>query len=171
MQHADAPGIAARQKATDLVGLIGFLLVSFGAAGIGGLFTSSGLGDWYDSLRKPPWTPPDAVFGPVWTVLYAAMGVAAWLVWRRAGWRGARVALGLFGVQLVLNAAWSGLFFGLRRPDLAAIEIVVLWVAILATILAFARVSRTAAGLMVPYLLWVTFASALNLAIWRLNLP
>ena len=126
-------------------------------------------GPWYDALRKPPFQPPKSVFGPVWTVLYAAMGVAAWRVWRRAGWGGARRPLTLFLVQLALNVAWSWLFFAWRRPDLASVEIVVLWLAILATLLAFRRVDRPAAWLLAPYLAWVTFATALTIAIWRLN--
>jgi tryptophan-rich sensory protein len=99
------------------------------------------------------------------------MAVAAWLVWRRPGWPIARRALGLFGLQLALNVAWSGLFFGLRNPGLALLEIIALWLAILATIIAFARLRPTAGWLMVPYLLWVTFAAGLNLTIWRLNTP
>ncbi len=126
-------------------------------------------GEWYASLDKPSWNPPSAVFGPVWTVLYVLMGVAAWLVWKRAGFAGAPVALGLFGLQLVLNALWSYLFFGLQQPALAFIEIVVLWFAILATTIAFWRVSVPAGMLLLPYLAWVGFASALNLRLWRLN--
>jgi benzodiazapine receptor len=126
-------------------------------------------GPWYDALRKPQFQPPKSVFGPVWTVLYAAMGVAAWRVWRRAGWGGARGALTLFLAQLALNVAWSWLFFAWRRPDLASVEIVVLWLAILATLLAFRRVDRPAAWLLAPYLAWVTFATALTIALWRLN--
>jgi tryptophan-rich sensory protein len=171
MNTADAPVQPPRSDSAPraVLSLIGFLLACFAAAGIGGAFTGQGLGPWYDSLDKPRWTPPSSLFGPVWTALYTAMGVAAWLVWRRAGWSGGRIPLGLFAVQLALNVAWSGLFFGLRRPDLAAFEIVILWVAILATLIAFFRVSRPAGVLMVPYLLWVSFATALNLAIWQLN--
>jgi translocator protein len=147
-------------------GLAGWIAVSFVAAAVGSRFEP---GAWYAALNKPPWTPPSWLFGPVWTVLYATMGVAAWLVWERAGFRGARVALTLFGAQLVLNAAWSWLFFGLQRPGLAAAEIVVLLAAIVATCVAFWRV-RTAAGLLLlPYIGWVGFATALNLAIWWLN--
>jgi tryptophan-rich sensory protein len=105
----------------------------------------------------------------VWSALYLLMAVAAWLVWRRAGLRTAGRALGLFSVQLILNVAWSGVFFGLRSPAAALVEIVLLWVAIAATIAAFSRTSSVASWIMVPYLAWVTFAGALNLAIWRLN--
>lgn len=171
MNTADAPVQPLRSNTTfrAVLSLTGFVLICFAAAGLGGAFTSQGLGPWYDSLNTPRWTPPAFLFGPVWTALYAGMAVAAWLVWRRVGWSGGRVALGLFAVQLALNVAWSGLFFGLRRPDLAAIEIVILWSAILATLIAFLRINRAAGMLILPYLLWVTFASALNLAIWRLN--
>ena len=126
-------------------------------------------GEWYASLSKPSWNPPNAIFGPVWTLLYALMAVSAWLVWRRAGFGGAGAALGLFVFQLVLNALWSYLFFGLHRPDIAFFEIVVLWVAILAVVLLFWRVDRTAGALMLPYLTWVGFASFLNFTLWRMN--
>jgi tryptophan-rich sensory protein len=124
---------------------------------------------WYDLLRKPDWTPPGEVFGPVWSVLYVLMAVAAWLVWRVRGFAGAQVALGLYALQLALNGLWSVLFFHLHALTAATVEIVVLWAAILATTLAFRRISATAAVLMLPYLAWVTFASALTFAIWRLN--
>jgi tryptophan-rich sensory protein len=109
------------------------------------------------------------VFGPVWSLLYLLMGISAWQVWRKTGFRAAAVPLGWFGVQLVLNAAWSGLFFGLQSPGAALIEIVLLWGAILATTIAFWRRSALAGWLMLPYLAWVSFAVALNLAIWNLN--
>lgn len=147
-------------------GLVGWLIVSFAAAAIGSRYLP---GAWYASLAKPAWNPPAAVFAPVWTVLYASMGVAAWLVWRRAGFGGAGAALALFGAQLVLNAAWSYLFFGLHRPDLAFLDIVALWVAILVVAVLFGRQDRRAGALMVPYLVWVGFASCLNFALWRLN--
>lgn len=156
-------------KLHQIGGWVIWVALSFAAAAIGGMFTARSVGSWYVVLQKPAWTPPAGVFGPVWTVLYLLMGTAAWLVWRRQGWAGAALPLTLFLVQLLLNAAWSGLFFGLRNPGLALIEIVLLWGAILATTVAFARISPLAAGLMTPYLLWVTFAAVLNGAIWRLN--
>jgi translocator protein len=143
--------------------------VCFAAAAVGALFTTSEVPGWYADLDKPPWTPPSWVFGPVWSFLYLLMGVSAWLVWRRTGSRPVRVPLVLFGIQLVLNMAWSGLFFGLRSPGAALIEIVFLWWAILATTIAFWRCSALAGSLMLPYLAWVSFAAALNLAIWNLN--
>ncbi len=137
---------------------------------IGGIATSSSVGSWYAALNKPSFNPPSAVFGPVWTALYILMALAAWRVWRNpAGDDRRRPALILYGVQLALNLAWSLIFFGLRRPDLAMIEIAVLLVAILATTAAFARIDRPAAWMMAPYIAWVSFASALNFAIWRLN--
>lgn len=153
----------------SILGLVGFLAASLAAGAIGGIVTNPAIPTWYQQIEKPSWTPPGWLFGPVWTALYLAMGVAAWLVWRRGGWAANGRALTLFGVQLVLNALWSFLFFGLRSPGLAMVEIVVLWLAILLTLLAFWRVSRPAGALLAPYLLWVTFASALNFTIWRMN--
>ena len=128
-------------------------------------------GDWYASLAKPAWTPPTWVFGPAWTILYAMMAVAAWRLWRRLGARPreSRRALVLFAVQLALNLSWTPVFFGMQRPDLALVVILVLWLAIAATIVAAWKACKTAAALLVPYLAWVTFATALNAAIWRLN--
>ncbi|MCK6480111.1 MAG: tryptophan-rich sensory protein [Planctomycetes bacterium] len=143
-----------------------FLLLSFGAAAFGARFAP---GEWYVALRKPPWNPPGWVFGPVWTALYAAMAVAAWRVWRAAPPARARPALAAWAVQLVLNAAWSWLFFGLREPGLAFAEILALWAAILATTVLFLRRDRAAGWLMVPYLAWVSFAAVLNFVLWRLN--
>ncbi len=145
-----------------------FLLICLGTAVLGATWTSLSVGDWYAALRKPMWSPPNWVFGPVWTILYIAMAVAAWLVWRMPG-TGRWPALLLFGVQLVLNAAWSALFFGLRNPGLAFADIVLLLFAILVTVVRFGRLSAWAAVLMLPYLAWVSFATALNGAIWRLN--
>ena len=126
-------------------------------------------GEWYASLRKPSWNPPGWIFGPVWTALYAMMAVAAWLVWRRGGFAAQRRALTMFLVQLALNAAWTPLFFGLHWPGVAFAEIVLLWLAIGATLFAFRPVSRVAAWLLVPYLAWVSFAAVLNFELWRLN--
>ncbi len=143
------------------------LLIAFVPA-LGGVFT--GPSAWYEGLAKPSWNPPGWVFGPVWTALYASMGVASWLVWRERGRaRAVRAALWVYAVQLVLNAAWSPLFFGLRRPDLAMIDIVLLWVTIVATVVLFWRVRPVAGAVLLPYLAWVTFASGLNFAIWRMN--
>ncbi len=124
---------------------------------------------WYAALAKPAWNPPGWLFGPVWTALYVLMGVAAWLVWRRGGWRAQRRPLGWFVAQLALNALWTPLFFGFHRIDLALLEIVVLWGAIVAMIAAFARTSALAAWLLAPYLAWVSFATFLTFTLWRLN--
>ena len=126
-------------------------------------------GEWYASLTKPTWNPPSFVFAPVWTALYVLMGIAAWLVWREAGFSGARAALSLFLIQLVLNGLWSYLFFGMQKPMFAFFEIIVLWCMILATLAAFWRVRPMAGVLLVPYLCWVGFASVLNYQLWRLN--
>ena len=152
--------------ARDVFGLVGFVLLCFGVSILGGMAAVPAVPDWYAHLAKPTWTPPGWVFGPVWTVLYPMMAVAGWLVWRKG--RSRRATL-LFLLQLALNAAWPWLFFFLRRPDWAFAAVTVLAVAILAAIVAFLPVSRGAALLLVPYLGWVLFAGALNLAIWRLN--
>ena len=150
-------------------GLVVVVVVTFAAAGIGSVFTSGSVSEWYPSIEKPSWTPPGWIFGPVWTALYTLMAVAAWVIWRKEGWAGARAALVLYAVQLALNAAWSPLFFGLRMPGVAFAELVVLWMAVIATAVAFWKKSPLAGALLVPYVLWTTFAAALNLAIWRLN--
>lgn len=149
--------------------LIGWLLTTAAAAAIGGL-ASRNASSFYAELARPSWSPPAWLFGPVWTLLYIMMGVAAWLVWREGGWSAARTALTLFIVQLIFNAAWSWLFFAMRRGDLAFYEIIVLLVLIIATIVSFWPVSKVAAVLMMPYLAWVMFASVLNFTIWRMNL-
>jgi tryptophan-rich sensory protein len=140
------------------------------AGAVGTLVTRPALQDWYPALNKPPFNPPASIFGPVWTVLYAMMGVALDRVSRQQGMPAeVRLAQAVFGIQLALNALWSLLFFGARSPLAALVEIVLLWVAIVATIVAFARVSKLAAALLLPYLLWVTFAIVLNAEIWRRN--
>jgi tryptophan-rich sensory protein len=151
----------------SFVVLVLFLLICFGVAAFGGQFAP---GAWYAALDKPAWNPPSWVFAPVWTVLYALMAVAGWLVWRArepVGTSGP--ALGAFALQLVLNGAWSWLFFGLHLPGLAFAEIVALWMAILLTVVLFWRVRPLAGALLLPYLAWVAFAAVLNLALWRLN--
>ncbi|MBI5380793.1 MAG: tryptophan-rich sensory protein [Opitutae bacterium] len=147
-------------------GLFVWLLVCFVAPVLG---SAAGPGEWYAQLNKPSWNPPNWIFGPVWTGLYTLMAVAAWMIWRRGGWRAQRLPLGLFLAQLALNALWTPLFFGLHRADLAFVDIVLLWFGIVATIVAFARVHRGAAALLAPYLAWVSFATFLNFTLWRLN--
>ena len=156
-----------RRPLLTIAGVVGICVV-LGAAG--GLITAPQIQTWYTTLEKPGFTPPNWVFGPVWTLLYALQGVAAWLIWR-AGLdrRIVRLALGLFATQFVLNIAWSPAFFGLESPILGLVVIVPLWFAIVATMAAFSRVDRRAAALLVSYLAWVTFATTLNYAIWTLN--
>ena len=149
-----------------LMGLIFWLVVTFTAAWIDSRFQP---GEWYTGLVKPALTPPAWVFGPVWTLLYAMMATAAWLVWRRYGLANAIGPLGLFLGQLALNALWSFLFFGLQRPGLALLDIAALWLAILASLIAFWRLHPPAGFLLLPYLLWVSFATYLNFQLWRLN--
>ena len=146
-----------------------FIILCLGVAGTGALFTSNSVQTWYPALNKPAWTPPPWLFGPVWTVLYLMMAVAVWLVWRMREKSHIRVALALFFIQLLLNAAWSPLFFGLRNPLAGLLDIIPLWWAILATIISFGKISPAAAILFVPYWLWVGFATALNFAIWNMN--
>jgi benzodiazapine receptor len=150
----------------SILALLACLAICFLAAFVGAQFS---VGDWYRALPKPRWTPPNAIFGPVWTLLYALMALAAWLVWLKAGLRGAGLPLALFVVQLALNALWSYFFFGLHRPGLALTDICALWAAILATVISFWGVRPLAGVLLLPYLLWVSFAAALNYAIWRMN--
>lgn len=158
--------MSTRSTTSQLLSLAGWLLLTFAAAAIGAV-ASIDAASFYAQLAKPAWAPPAAVFGPVWTLLYALMGVAAWLVWRTGAPR--RTALTLFVVQLAANALWSWLFFGWQRGALAAIEVLVLLVLVAATTAAFWRHSRLAAALLLPYLAWVGFASALTWAVWRAN--
>ena len=150
------------------LGLLVSLLVSYAAAAVGGLATQREP-EFFATLSRPAWAPPSWVFGPVWSVLYTLMGVAAWLIWREKGFRGARVALGLFGAQLALNALWTWLFFAWRRGLLAGIEIVLLLVLIVLTTIAFWRVRPLAGILLLPYLAWVAYATALTIALVRRN--
>lgn len=149
-------------------GLLAWLLAVFVTATLGGL-ASADSGEFYRVLVRPSWAPPGWLFGPVWTVLYLLMGIAAWLVWRKRGFVGARVALVLFILQLLLNALWTWLFFVWRQGALAFAEILLLWMLILATLVLFWRVNRLSAALLAPYLAWVSFAAALTFAIWNLN--
>jgi tryptophan-rich sensory protein len=149
--------------------LVVFLALCVGAARLGAYWTSLGLDQWYAGLRKPSWTPPDQIFVPAWTALYASMAIAAWLAWRQADRARARLPLFLFGLQVSLTACWQGLFFAIRDPAGALAEIVLLWVLAVATTVTFARLSRSALVFAIPYLLCLTFVAALNLAIWHAN--
>lgn len=149
--------------------LAGFVGATVAVQIIASALTFPHVREWYPALARPAWTPPAWIFGPVWTALYLMMAVAAWLVWRRAGWSEGQAALTMWIVQLALNGIWSGLFFAMRSPLAGLVDIVLLWLAIAATIFLFAPASRVAAWLLVPYLVWVGYAAALNFAIWRLN--
>ena len=153
---------------TRAVSLIVWLLIAFSAAAAGGV-ASANSPAFYAQLDLPAWAPPASAFGPVWTVLYAMQGIAAWLVWRRRERRGARVALGVFLAQLALNGLWTWIFFAARRGGLAFAEILLLFALILATIVLFWRIRPLAGVLLLPYLGWVAFATALTFAIWRRN--
>lgn len=146
-----------------------FVAICFGAAAVGAWFTNSSVKTWYPGLLKPAGTPPSWVFAPVWSVLYLLMATAAWVVWQERHAHDVRLSLGLFFGQLVLNAAWSFIFFGLQRPGLALVEILVLLLAIVLTTISFSGHSRYAFWLMTPYLGWVAYATYLNLGLWRLN--
>ena len=160
--------MAPQTKRQQFLGLVGWFVLSFTASAIGAV-SSVQAGAFYGQLAQPSWAPPSSVFGPVWTVLYALMAIAAWLVWRRGGVRENRNALSLFLLQLALNALWSWLFFAWHLGGLAFAEIVVLWVLIVATLVSFWRVRPLAGALLIPYLSWVSFAVALNYSVWQLN--
>ena len=151
------------------IALVVFLAICLGAGGLGAIATTPEIDGWYRTLAKPAWNPPDRVFGPVWSALFVLMAIAGWLVWQKERSGPRSTALKLFGQQLTLNVVWSWIFFALHEPGWAAIEIVGLWAAILATLILFLRQSRLAGALLLPYLAWVTFAAGLNFEIWRLN--
>jgi benzodiazapine receptor len=160
---SSSPSAPTRQQA---VGLIGWLALCFAATATSLFVTTDG---WFETLKKPAWNPPSWLFGPVWTLLYAMMAVAAWLVWRDGGWKINRWALGVFCLQLLFNVLWTPLFFGAHRPGLAFIDIVLLWSSLAVTIVLFWRVNTLAGMLLLPYLAWTTFAAVLNATIWRMN--
>ncbi len=150
----------------SILGAVGWLVLTFGMAAIGSRFLPD---EWYRKLNKPGWNPPNSIFAPVWTLLYLLMAASAWLVWRRFGIGAALVPLSLFVLQLLLNAAWTWLFFGRHQIRSALIDIIALWILILATLLSFWRLDMLAGILLLPYLLWVSFATVLNWSIWRKN--
>jgi tryptophan-rich sensory protein len=158
---------SSRPAGRQTLALIGWLVLCFAASGTA-VFVS--IGGWYSSLNKPSWNPPPWIFGPVWSLLYMMMAVAAWLVWRKGGWKRHGRTLGLFFLQWLLNALWTPIFFGMHRSGLAFAEIIMLWIVLAATLRLFWQVSKLAGVLLVPYLAWVSFAAALNFAIWRLNI-
>lgn len=160
---------APPSQVSTWIGLILFLALCLAAGGLGSIATTPEIDGWYQTLEKPSFTPPNYLFGPVWTTLYVLMGVAAWWVWKQDGFAGAPLALGLFFVQLGFNVAWSWIFFAGHAPGWAFAEIILLWLVIAATLGLFLARSTLAGCLLVPYLAWVSYAGALNFAIWRLN--
>ena len=150
------------------LGLIACLLLAAFAGSLGAI-ASADAARFYAQLQQPSWAPPAAVFGPVWSTLYLLMGIAAWLAWRIGPRHGRDQALGLFGAQLAINALWSWLFFAWHRGALALADVLLLWVLVAATLVAFWRLRPLAGLLLLPYLAWVGFATALNAALWRLN--
>jgi tryptophan-rich sensory protein len=150
----------------SILGAIGWLALTFSAAWLGSRFLPD---EWYKNLKKPGWNPPNKIFAPVWSALYLFMAAAAWLVWRSYGFSLALFPLVLFVIQLLLNSAWTWTFFGLHRPGTALADIIVLWVLILITLTLFWQFEPLAGALLLPYLAWVSFATYLNLTIWRLN--
>lgn len=160
--------MSLQSKKAQLLGLVAWLAASFVASAFGAV-ASIQAKSFYSQLAQPAWAPPASVFGPVWTTLFALMGIAAWLVWRTGGFRSNRLALMLFLAQLALNALWSWLFFAWHLGGPAFLDILLLWSAIVATITLFWRVRPLAGALLIPYLLWVSFAAALNCVVWQLN--
>jgi translocator protein len=157
-------------KAREIPKLIVSIIIAFIAAGIGSLATSSQITTWYSTLAKPSWSPPNWVFGPVWTTLYLLMGIALFLVWREGFERqDVKIAMGIFGVQLILNVLWSVVFFSFHSLFGGFIVILVLWIAILATIIAFYTISKPAGIILIPYIIWVSIASYLNYTVYLLN--
>jgi tryptophan-rich sensory protein len=155
-------------KAKNLIGLLFWFLGTFAVSALGAK-ASIQASEFYTALVQPAWAPPPWVFGPVWSALYTLMAIAAWLVWRSGGFRKNALALGLFICQLLLNALWSWLFFAWQLGGPAFFEVLILWASILATLWAFFKVRKLAGVLLLPYLLWVTFAAALNFSLWRMN--
>lgn len=156
-------------RSNRYLALLGFLAAAFIAGGIGSAATFENVRTWYPALNKPSWTPPNWLFGPVWSCLYVAMAVAAWRVWRRREEASAQTDLALYAGQIGLNLLWSILFFGLRNPGLGLIDITLLWTLLFTMQVRFFRADLVAGWLWLPYLLWVSFATALNAAIWWLN--
>jgi len=158
-------------KGSKILKLVASILVCQGAGVVGSLFTSPAISGWYATLQKPSFNPPNWIFAPVWTLLFLLMGVSLYLIWSKGlGNKKTKTAVFIFGVQLILNIVWSIIFFGLQSPLYAFIEIIILWLAILLTIISFSKISKTAAYLLLPYILWVSFAAILNFSIMIINL-
>lgn len=149
-----------------IAGLIIWIIICFIPAIIGSQFGPS---DWYQALNKPDWNPPNWIFGPVWTLLYFLMGISVWIIWKNYGLKNAAIPIGFFIVQLIFNAAWSWLFFGLENVSLAFVDIILLWTFILITLIMFWKLDTWSGVLLIPYIAWVSFATFLNYNIWQLN--
>lgn len=157
-------------NAKEFLKLIGAMVACEAIGSVGTIFTIPSIPTWYATLVRPSIAPPNWIFGPVWTTLFALMGIAIYIIWRKGlDRKDVQMALGIFAGQFVLNVLWSVLFFGLHNPAWSLVGIIVLWIAILATIISFWRISRTAAWLLVPYIAWVSFAAYLNFQFWILN--
>ncbi len=159
----------AKSTGRLVIGLIISIIICFSAGGLGSLATSSSITGWYVEINKPTWNPPNWIFGPVWSTLFLMISVSAWLVWKSSGFEKAKLAFGVYAFHLLLNALWSIVFFGMQQMGWAFVEIVALWISIVATIVLFHRHSKLAAWLLIPYILWVSFASFLNYTIWQMN--
>lgn len=156
-------------KTRQTAGLIVFLILCLGVGALGAMATAPEIAGWYSTLNKPTWNPPPSIFGPVWTTLYLMMALSAWLIWRKGGLQKNRIPLAAFAVQLILNLAWSWIFFSMHQIGGAFVEITVLWISILLTGILFHKNSKLASVLLLPYLCWVSFATYLNFTLWQLN--
>ena len=159
-----------RKPSRDVFALFGFVAACLVISGLGGAITATSVGNWYQTLAKPSFNPPDWVFAPVWSTLYILIAVAGWRIWRHRQRKATRNAFFIYAVQLALNLSWSGLFFGMQRIDLAMVEIVILLVSIVANTVLFWRIDRIAGLLMIPYIFWVAYATILNASLWVNNL-
>jgi tryptophan-rich sensory protein len=168
LQRQESVVVESMSVSRQIIGLVGWLLLCFAAAALGA-FASAGAGAFYGQLLRPGWAPPAWLFAPVWTVLYALMGISAWLVWRERRFKEGKNALVLFVLQLAANALWTWIFFTWNQGATAFAEILLLWCLIVATVAAFWRLHALAAVIMLPYLAWVTFAAALTFSTWQRN--
>lgn len=159
----------SRSPKQRFLGALIAVLITLCAGLVGNLLGMDAIATWYAGLNKPAWNPPNWIFGPVWTILYVLMGIAAYLVWEQKKDSSRRAALVVYAVQLFLNALWSIIFFTFKQPAIAFGEIIIMWIAIVATIILFWRIKPLAGILLLPYIAWVTFATALNFAVWQLN--
>ena len=155
-------------KVSGIIKLITSITICLAAGVLGSIFTTPAIPTWYETLIKPSFAPPNWVFAPIWTSLFIMMGISFFIIWQMGSSNGR--ALYIFSIQLILNVLWSAIFFGLRSPLAGLIEICILWILILLTIMEFMKISRTAGLLLIPYILWVSFAAVINFFIWRLNI-